>query len=390
MESRFDERIDRKNTNSLKYDFAVERGYPQDVLPLWVADMDFRAPQEVLDALEKRVRHGIFGYTEVKEAYYDAAADWFEKHFAWRPRREWAVKAPGVVFAVAVAIRAFTKEGEGVMIQRPVYYPFTEVILQNRRKLVNNPLCYESGSYFMNFEDLERKIVENQVKLFLLCSPHNPVGRVWSREELCQVGEICRRHQVLVVSDEIHCDFTYESHTHYIFAGLGEEEKEYSIICTAPSKTFNLVGLQISDIYIPNENLRRAFCKELEATGCSQMNTMGLCAAEAAYRCGEDWFTQLKQYLTGNLNYVREYLQNKLPQIKLVEPQGTYLAWLDCGGLGYTDQELNHKILHQGGLWLDRGILFGDEGSLFQRINIACPRSVLEEAMGRLEKSFLS
>ncbi|MDF2484988.1 MAG: patB, partial [Herbinix sp.] len=244
MDYDFNQMINRRNTNSLKYDFAVERKKPSDILPLWVADMDFSAPKEVLDAIHQAVSHGIFGYSEVKQDYFEIVQDWFYRHYEWVTQEEWMIKTPGVVFAITMAIRALTKEGDGVLIQQPVYYPFSETIRLNNRKLVVNSLLYRDHQYFMDFDDFENKIISEKVKLFLLCSPHNPVGRVWSREELIKVGEICLKHNVIVISDEIHCDFTYPGYQHTIFATISEAFAQNSIICTAPSKSFNLAGLQ--------------------------------------------------------------------------------------------------------------------------------------------------
>ena len=248
----FDTVIDRKNTNSLKYDFAVERGKPADVLPLWVADMDFPAPKPVLEALHRSVEHGIFGYSDVKSEYYDAVSAWFSQRFGWQTQPQWLVKTPGVVFALAMAVRALTEPGDVVLIQPPVYYPFFSVIRDNDRTVAENTLLYQDGRYSIDFEDFERKIVEQKVKLFLLCSPHNPVGRVWTLEELQQIGAICRKHNVYVVSDEIHCDFAFAEHPHHMFLAANPELAEQTIICTAPSKTFNLAGLQVSNIWIPS------------------------------------------------------------------------------------------------------------------------------------------
>lgn len=381
----FDEEINRKNTNCLKYDFAVERGKQEGILPLWVADMDFRTAPEIIDALVKEAQHGIFGYSEVKKDYFDALHHWFLTHFNWEVRREWLIKTPGVVFAIAQAVKAFTEEGDSVLLCQPVYYPFMECILDNKRKLVNSQLVYEDGKYSIDFGDFERKIIENHVKLFLLCSPHNPVGRVWSREELTRVGEICLKHQVVVLSDEIHCDFTYEGYTHTPFAGISEEFAANSVICTAPSKTFNLAGLQVSNIFIPDEKKRKLFKKAVDASGYSQLNVMGLVAAKAAYTYGEEWLCELKEYLKGNLAFVREFLRENLPQIKLVEPQGTYLIWLDLSGLSLTLRELEELVSQKANLWLDGGYIFGKETEQFQRINIACTRRTLEQALTQLK-----
>lgn len=381
----FDEEIDRRNTNCLKYDFAAERGKPEGILPLWVADMDFRTAPEIIDALVKEAQHGIFGYSEVKDDYFEALHQWFLTHFNWKIRKEWLVKTPGVVFAIAAAIRAFTEEGDGVLLCQPVYYPFMECILDNRRKLVNSQLVYEDGKYSIDFEDFEKKIIENHVKLFLLCSPHNPVGRVWSREELTRVGDICLKHQVVVLSDEIHCDFTYEGYMHTPFASISEEFAGNSVVCTAPSKTFNLAGLQVSNIFIPDEKKRKLFIKAVDAAGYSQLNVMGLVAAKAAYTYGEEWLRELKEYLKGNLAFVREFLRENLPQIKLVEPQGTYLVWLDCSGLSLSAGKLEELISQKANLWLDGGFIFGKETEQFQRINIACTRKTLRQALCQLK-----
>ncbi len=383
----FDQIIERRGTGCEKYDFALENGKPEGLLPLWVADMDFCVPQEVKDSLHSVVEHGIFGYTEAKGSYYKAAAGWLEKHFGWRPMQEWLVRTPGVVFAIAAAIRAFTSEGESVLIQQPVYYPFAGMVRKNKRNLVVSPLVYTEGRYQMDFEDFEQKIIRNQVKLFVLCSPHNPVGRVWSREELKRVGDICLRHHVLVVSDEIHCDFTYPGYTHTIFASLGKDFADNSIICTAPSKTFNLAGLQASNIWIADANIRRAFADEVEKCGYFSLNLMAIAACEAAYRYGEQWLNELKTYLKENLDFVREYLRTQLPQIHLVEPEGTYLVWLNCKGLGLTSEELDQFIVEKAGLWLDGGTMFGSGGEQFQRLNIACPRSVLKQAFDQLKSA---
>ena len=387
MEFDFSLPIDRRGTGCLKYDFAVERGRPADVLPLWVADMDFRTLPQVQAALEQTVQHGIFGYSESGNSYFEAVADWFQQHHHWRPQREWLVKTPGVVFALAAAVRAFTKPGEAVLLQQPVYYPFSEVITDNDRVLVNSPLVLKNGHYEIDFADFEKKVTENNVKLFLLCSPHNPVGRVWTKEELFQVGSICAKHHVLVAADEIHADFVWPGHSHYSFFTVDPKFAEFTILCTSPSKTFNLAGLQASNIFIPNESLRKAFAHEVDAAGYSQLNVMGLAGCEAAYRNGTQWLQELLIYLQGNIAYVRDFLQKKLPQIQLVEPEGTYLLWLDCRGLGLNTRQLEDLIVNKAKLWLDSGTVFGKAGEGFQRINIACPRITLEQAMKQLEKA---
>lgn len=385
MKYDFDKVVDRHGTNCLKYDFAIERGKPADILPLWVADMDFQTAPAILERLEETVKHGIFGYSDGKEGYFAAVQNWYRERFGWETKPEWLVKTPGVVFALAAAVRAYTKEGDGVLLQQPVYYPFSEVITDNGRKVVNSPLKITDGYYTMDFDDLETKIVENKVKLFLLCSPHNPVGRVWSEEELRRVGEICLRHGVLVVSDEIHSDFTREGHPHTVFAKLGAEFEQNCLICTAPSKTFNLAGLQISNIFVPNPELRKKLLKEIAAAGYSQVGLMGLVACQAAYEEGAEWLAQLKAYLEENRKFVKAYLEEHLPEIRLIEPEGTYLLWLDFKALHLNEKELEHLIVGKAHLWLDSGAMFGPDGEGFERINIACPRATVEKALKQLE-----
>jgi len=318
----FDEMINRKNTDSIKFDFAVERGKPEDLLPLWVADMDFRAPNEVIEALESRSRHGIFGYTETKPDYFETLREWFEKRFGWNIESSWLVKTPGVVFAISAAVRALTDEGDSVLIQRPVYYPFSSSITDNGRNLVNNPLRYSDGKYSIDLDDFERKVREENVKLFILCNPHNPVGRVWSREELIGMGDICLRYGVKVVSDEIHADFVHEGYRHEVFADIKPEFRDIAITCTSPSKTFNLAGLQISNVFISNQELRRAFIGEIRRTGYSQLNTLGLTACKAAYKYGGTWLDELKSYLKGNIEFAAGYIEEELPGVRLVRTEG--------------------------------------------------------------------
>lgn len=386
MKYNFDEIIDRRNTNCCKYDFAKEFGLPEDVLPLWVADMDFMTPPAVRDALGNIAAHGIYGYTDAKADYYEAVGSWFERRFGWRLERDWLVQSPGVVFAINVAIRALTEEGDGVLIQQPVYYPFKNSIQANRRKVVNNPLVLKDGRYEMDFDDLEQKIVSEQVKMMILCSPHNPVGRVWTPGELQRVAEICKKHDVYVVSDEIHADFTYAGVTHHMMAKAAPELCDTLITCTAPSKTFNLAGLQASNIIITNPKLRKKYKAEMRRTGYGSLNVMGYAACQAAYTCGGDWLDELKVYLKGNLDYMRQFLKERIPQVTLVEPEGTYLVWVDLRALHLTQEEQKDLIVNKARLWLDTGTMFGAEGRGFERFNIACPRATLTEALQRLER----
>jgi cysteine-S-conjugate beta-lyase len=383
----FDSVINRKNTSSLKYDFGMERKGRDDLLPLWVADMDFKLPPEVLEDMKEAINHGIFGYTDPKEDYFEIVQSWYERQYGWKAEKDWMIVTPGVVFALALAIRAYTKEGESVLIQQPVYYPFSECILDNNRKLINNQLHYEEGKYTIDFEDFEKKIIENDVKLFLLCSPHNPVGRVWTEHELKRIGKICLEHGVIIVSDEIHGDFVYEGSKHHVFANLSEELRDNCIICNSPSKTFNMAGLQISNIIIPNPKLRQLFQSEVYRAGYSQINTIGLFATKSVYTKGYEWHIQMKQYLWENYVFAKQFIEEHIKGIHVIEPDGTYLLWLDCNGLGLTAAELEEIIINKAKLWLDSGVIFGDETALFQRINYACPRSILEQALLQLEKA---
>ncbi len=381
----FDSVIERRNTRSLKYDFAAERGMPEDILPMWVADMDFKTSSYIEDALAERVREGVFGYSEVKTPYFETVRDWMVRRHGWQPQEEWLVKTPGVVTALAMAVKAYTEPGDAVLIQLPVYYPFAEVIEDNGRRVVSSTLYRgEDNRYHMDFADFEQKIVQNEVKLFLLCNPHNPVGRVWTAEELVRLGDICMKHNVIVVSDEIHEDFVFQG-KHQVFAGLKKEYEERCIVCTSPSKTFNLATMVLSNIFIPNRDLRKRFRKQLDAAGISQLGVMGLIACETAYSKGEEWYLAMHAYVRDNIAYVKNYVEQNLPGVRMTEHEGTYLVWLDFSGTGLSETELEDLIVNRAKLWLDGGTMFGECGKGFQRINVACPRSILKEAMRRLE-----
>mgnify|MGYP004596532115 FL=1 len=383
----FDKIIDRRNTRCLKYDFAVERNMPADVLPLWVADMDFETSSYIEDAIIERAKHAIYGYSEVKTPYFDILKKWMQKHHDWDIQRKWLVKTPGVVFALAMAVKAYTEPGDAVLIQQPVYYPFSEVIKDNGRNVVSNTLYLgEDNRYHIDFEDFEQKIVDNKIKLFLLCNPHNPVGRVWTKEELTRLGDICVKHHVTVVSDEIHEDFVFKG-KHQVFANIKKEYEEITVTCTAPSKTFNIASLMISNILIPNPELKRKFKHQMDAAGISQLNVLGLVACEAAYEHGEEWYQAMKAYVKENIEFVKQYVEEQIPGVNMVEHEGTYLVWLDFRGTGLSVEELDDKIINQAKLWLDSGKIFGSCGEGFQRINVACPRKVLEEALERIKNA---
>lgn len=383
----FDRIINRRGTRCLKYDFAKRRGMPEDVLPLWVADMDFETSSYIEDALIEQAKHGVFGYSEVQTPYFEIVRDWMKRQHDWDIQETWLVKTPGIVFALAMAVKAYTQPGDGVLIQLPVYYPFSEVIKDNGRKVISSNLYLgEDNRYHIDFEDFENKITEEKIKLFFLCNPHNPVGRVWTREELTKLGDICVKHHVTVVSDEIHQDFAFKR-KHLVFADLKKEYEEISITCTSPSKTFNVAGMTISNIFIPNRQLREKFRKELDAAGTSQLGVMGLVACEAAYSKGEEWYRAMLSYVADNIAFTKRYVEENLQGVRMIEHEGTYLVWLDFRETGLSVDELEHLIVHKAKLWLDSGKIFGECGSGFQRINVACPRSVLSEALERIKKA---
>lgn len=382
----FDTIIDRKNTDCLKYDFAKRRGMPEDVLPLWVADMDFKTSSYVEDALAERARHGIFGYSESQTPYFEIVRDWMKRHHDWEVKEPWLIKTPGVVFALAMAVKAYTEPGDGVLIQSPVYYPFSEVIEDNGRRIVSNTLVLgEDHKYHIDFEDFERQIKENQIKLFFLCNPHNPVGRVWTTEELTRLGDICLKYRVTVVSDEIHSDFIFRG-KHQVFADLKKEYADITVTCTAPSKTFNLAGLLLSNIFISNRELRHKFRQQVNAAGISQLSPFGLVACETAYTQGEEWYQAMLAYVAENIAFTKEYVEKHLPGVEMVEHEGTYLVWLDFRKTGLSVEELEDLIVNRAKLWLDSGKIFGKSGEGFQRINVACPRQILEEALHRIKE----
>ena len=388
MQYDFDTPIDRTHTWSIKHDFKKENGKADDILPLWVADMDFRSPDSVVEALKKAVDHGIFGYSRADESYFDAVAAWYQKRHHLTLQPEWMTCTPGIVFALSIAVRAFTQEGDAVLIQPPVYHPFSRAILRNKRTLVENPLVLKDGHYEMDLEDLEQKVLDEHVKLMILCNPHNPVGRVWTREELTALADICLRHHVYVISDEIHGDFVWQGHEQTPYASISEEACLHSMMCTAPSKTFNLAGMATSNLFIPDPEMRRKFRSELLDVGQENMNRLGLFACRAAYEGGGEWLDQLIGYLAGNLALVRDFCKNRVPQIQLVEPEGTYLAWLDCCELGMTDDELMAFFSDEAKVWLDPGTHSGEQGSGFMRFNLGSSRSVIAQALDQIEAAW--
>ncbi|EPZ49027.1 MalY/PatB family protein [Alicyclobacillus acidoterrestris] len=378
----FDSVISRRQTGASKWDTLKERFGREDVLPMWVADMDFASPPCVQQALIERAQHGVYGYAVRTDEYFESIMGWMKNRHGWTIERDWIASATGVVPALTLIVQAFTEEGDGVLIQPPVYYPFKRVIQAWDRKVIENPLVYRDGQYEIDFADLEEKA--KQAKVMFLCSPHNPVGRVWREDELRRIGEICLRHQVMVVADEIHADLIYPGYRHIPFASLSEAFAASSITCAAPSKTFNLAGLNTAYTVIPNAALKARYEQMAAKASMGSINVFGVHAMAAAYREGGPWLDELIAYLEGNLRFLKEFFAQKLPELQVVEPQGTYLVWVDCRRLGFAKEELDRFLVHEAGLAFDEGHLFGDEGVGFQRINIACPRSLLEQGLNQL------
>ncbi|MDO4569270.1 MAG: MalY/PatB family protein [Planctomycetia bacterium] len=381
----FDEIIDRTQTGSIKYDLREPFEAPTDAIPLWVADMDFRTVPEVVEAMIRASQHGIFGYTHAENAFFEALHDWMAHYFDWETQREMWVQTPNVMFGVAAAIRVLTREDDGVLIQTPVYDPFMHVVTRNARRVVINELRRDSdGRYVVDFEDFEAKIVKNRPKAFLLCSPHNPVGRVWSRAELLKMGEICCQHGVKIISDEIHFDFIYPGASHTVFATLSEELAQNCVVCTSPTKTFNLAGVQIANIYAQNAEIHTALRAECQKFCWYGANSIALAAAQAAYLHGYAWRDALIAYLGENVDFVRSSLNSMTSKIHLTPIEGTYLLWLDCCALEKSDAELRRFFLQDAKIWCSPGAIYGPGGSGFMRMNVACPRKILERAMGQL------
>ena len=387
MQYDFDTIIDRSCSWACKYDLRAENGFSDDTLCYWVADMDFKCADEIISALKGKAEYGIYGYTALKKPYYNAVRKWILQHTGYEVHDKWLFTTAGVVQGISVAIQAFSAKEDAILIQRPIYYPFSRAIEENERKIVNSPLVWDGEKYNIDFADFEQKIKDNHVKMFLLCNPHNPSGRVWTRTELEKIAEICLRYSVIVVSDEIHSDFIWKPNVHTVFASISKEAENIAVTCTSASKTFNLAGLQTSNIFVANGELRIKYAKALRAASISLPNMFGLEATMAAYNYGEEWLLQVKEYIEKNFERVINFFEEKKSLIKAIKPQGTYLQWLDCTELckerQWSDKELNEAI-KKAGVWLDGGSMFGKEAEEFQRINVACPWSYLEKGLSRL------
>lgn len=380
----FDELIDRHGTGSLKWDALKDRFGSEDLLPLWVADMDFRAPEPVVNALVSRAEQGIYGYSTFMPSYYDSVIRWYSRRYHWDIKKEWIVYTPGVVPAINFAIQAFTNPGDNVIVQPPVYYPFFRSIEWNGRHALYNPLILSNGRYEMDFEDLEKKVKDTRAKMMILCSPQNPVGRVWEKEELQQLGDICIDNDVLVFADEIHSDLRYPGIGYTNFASISEKFAQKSITGTSGTKTFNLAGLQISNIIIPNKRIREIFENAVSTAGTIMPNAFAPFALETAYNQCEDWLDELMKYIAGNLEFMKDFIRREMPEVKVIEPQGTYLCWLDFREIQSDPAKLEKLMLTVAKVALDEGYIFRAGGDGFERINLACPRSLLKSALMKI------
>ena len=377
----FDEMIPRRGTNSYKWDNA-----PENVIPLWVADMDFRTAKPVTDALMQRVGHGIFGYTRVPDEYYSAVISWFGRRHGLHIMKDWIIYTSGVVPAVSAVIKAMTSPGDKVMVQTPVYNCFFSSIRNNGCEVASSPLVRSGDTYVIDYEDFEAVASDPAVKVFLLCNPHNPAGRVWTAEELRRIGDICLRHGVFVIADEIHCELVHKGYKYVPFASLSEEFCSHSVTCVSPSKAFNIAGLQIADIIVSDPQVRAKVDRAINVNEVCDVNPFGVIATVAAYNEGEEWLGQLLDYLGGNYEFMKHFCEERLPEFPLTKLEGTYLVWMDCSVLGISSEALEENLVREAGIWLNAGTMYGPEGEGYQRWNIACPRARLEEGLVRFEK----
>ena len=381
----FDKVVDRVGTGSVKWQMPLDEYNDEEIIPLWVADMDFEVPREVRENISKRIEHEIFGYTMIPDSYYKAAIDWFEKKHDWKLEKDWMVFTPGVVPGINSLVRTFTQAGDDILIQTPVYHQFAKVIKSTGRNIIENPLIEEDGDYRMDFDNL-KEVITNKTKLLILCNPHNPVGRSWTESELRELGEICIENNILVISDEIHSDLVFEPSVHTVYSKLGKEFEENSIICTAPNKTFNIAGLKTANIIIPNPKLRNDFEVELEKLSIGGPTILGMIAQESAYKYGWDWYEEMMDYIEGNIDYVVDYIEKNIPKIKVKKPESTYLLWLDCSQLGMKSEELSNFFVEKCKVLFNAGEDFGEEYNSYLRMNIATRRDLLTKALDSMKR----
>ena len=379
----FDKIVNRRNTDCVKWNNEI----PEDVLPMFIADMDFEVLPEIVDALQKRVDQHIYGYTVLTPAYKNAVVSWMKTRHNWEIQPEWIVPIFGVVPALNASVQAYTQVGDAVLITPPVYGPFSRSVENNGRRLVKSSLINNNGHYTIDFKDFEEKIVNENVKMFILCSPHNPVGRVWTKDELTKIIDICVKHEVMIISDEIHQDFVYKPNKHVPTASINKDASKYIVTCTAPSKTFNLAGLQTSNIIIEDQEKREQFEAILGNLGVHGVNMMGASTCEAAYTHGALWVDEMTDYLSDTMDYAYDYVTKNIPNVTMTKPEGLYLAWFDFSKLGMTNEEVEEFLQNKVKVKPNAGTFFGQEGECFARINFGCPRSYVEEFLRRLEKA---
>ncbi len=382
----FNEIIPRENTSCYQYDLRKKFFGTEDVLPMWVADMDFKVPPVICDEIKKRLDHGIFGYTYRSAGFYNAIIKWLKLKHGWEIKKEWIEFSPGVVPALNMAVLSYTGPGDKVIVQQPVYFPFFTAVTNHNRILVNNPLKLRNGRYYMDLEDLKSKI-DDKVRMMFLCSPHNPTGNVWTREELSELADICVKKNILVISDEIHSDLFFKEHKHIPFSSLNEKTANISVTLVAPSKTFNLAGLSTSVVISSNDKLLKQFSRTLDHLHVGNGNIIGNIAMEAAYNYGYEWLEQAMAYIQNNVNHLDSYLSAHIPPVKVIKPEATYLVWLDCRDLEMDKSQLKKFFIEKAKLGLSDGPIFGDEGAGFQRMNVACPMEKLDIALKRLDKA---
>jgi cysteine-S-conjugate beta-lyase len=385
----FDEIIDRKNTYTIKHDRAKAVFGTEDILPMWVADMDFKTPDFIIDKIRQRLDHEVLGYTFRGEGFYNAIINWLKDLHQWEVKREWVTFSPGVVPALTLLINALTKPGDKIVVQSPVYFPFFTSVLNTGRQLINNELILENGRYKMDLQDLERQI-DSRTSMLLLCNPHNPGGMVWTREELTELAEICLKNDILIVADEIHSDIIFNGHKHIPMASLSEEVSNITVSTYAPSKTFNLAGLSTSVVISSNKDLLKAYDNYIGDFHLHMGNVFGFVALEAAYTEGKQWLAEMIEYVEGNTALVREFAKKHHDKMTLIEPEATYLLWLDFSKLKLSDAELKNFMIREAKIGFNHGPTFGKGGEGFQRLNVACPRSVVEKALMQLENAFNS
>jgi len=389
MKYNFDELVDRRNSDSVKWRELEEFQGEKDVLPMWVADMDFKSSDEIIEALKTRVEHGVFGYPYIDDSFYESIINWIKNRYNWEIKKEWILFTPGVVMGLNIGVRELVEEGEKVLVQSPVYPPFYRVVNNNKRIVNNVPLIHNGEKFVMDYENLEKKI-DDDTKLMMLCSPHNPVGRVWTKEELIKLGDICINNNIIIISDEIHCDLTLKGHKHIPLASISKELEERTITLMAPSKTFNIAGLHTSVAIIPNENLRNKYSRAIEIMEIGNISIFGALALETAYNHGGQWLKEVMEYIESNIDFAIDYINKNIPEIKVHKPEGTYLLWLDFRSLNKSSDEISEALIKNGKVYLNDGRPYGPGGEGYFRLNIACPRAILEDGLNRIEKAVKS